>query len=272
MATVALPDGTALNCLVDDFHRPWEESVPVFMVHGFGRNARFWDSWVPRVAARHRVYRPEIRGCGDSPVPPRDFEFEAADLAADLLHVMDRLGLARVHWVGEHSGSLLGMMVALAEPSRIASLVLCDAPTHIPRRIHNDVYPMGEPSTAAALEKYGVAAWCAKTIDYRLDTRHADPRLVAWYIEQMGRTPVHVAAGLTNCFGRVSIADRVGDVVSPTLLLVGGASGWVAEQQIAAADRLPDARTVVFDDYGHGVNLLAPDRCVDAALRFWHAL
>jgi hypothetical protein len=28
----------------------------------------------------------------------------------------------------------------------------------------------------------------------------------------------------------------------------------------------------VFDEYGHGVNLLAPDRCVDAALEFWRDL
>lgn len=272
VTTVALPDGAELNCLVDDYRWPWEDEVPVFMVHGFGRNAHFWDCWVPRVADRRRVYRPEIRGCGDSPVPPKDFEFEAANLATDLLHVMDSLGLERVHWVGEHSGSLLGMMVALTEPSRVASLVLCDAPTHIPRRIHNDVYPMGEPSTAAALEKYGVAQWCAKTIDYRLDTRHADPRLVAWYVEQMGRTPVHVAAGLTNCFGRVSIADRIEEVAAPTLLLIGGASGWVAEQQLASAARLRNARTVVFDDYGHGANLLAPDRCVTEALTFWRSL
>lgn len=269
MPTVRLPDGAEANCLVDDFLWPWDTSTPVFMVHGYARNARFWDPWVPGVSARHRVYRPEIRGCGESAVPPPSFHFDAMDLAADLLHMLDDLGLDRVHWVGEHSGSLLGMVLALSAPDRIASLVLCDAPTHIPRRIHNDVYPMGEASTADALAKYGVAQWCAKTIDYRLDTRHADPRVVEWYIEQMGRTPVHVAAGLTNCFGRVSIADRIGEIQAPTLLLIGGASGWVAEQQLASVERLPDARSLVFEDRGHGVNLLAPDRCVAAALSLW---
>lgn len=238
MGAVELSDGTRVNCLVDDFLWPWAGAVPVFMVHGFARNGRFWDRWVPDVAADRRVYRPEIRGCGESPPPPEDFVFDAERLVEDLVEVMDRLELDRVHWVGE--------------------------------RLDRGVYPLGEQSTAAALSKYGVREWCARTIDHRLDTRRADPRLVDWFAEQMARTPARVAAGLTECFGAVDVGDRVEAIAAPALLLAGDASDWVIEQQRATLRRLPRARLEVLADYGHGINVLAPAACVRAAVAFWN--
>jgi pimeloyl-ACP methyl ester carboxylesterase len=267
-----MADGTVINCLVDDHLWPWVDRTPVFMVHGFSRNAHFWRPWVAEVSTRYRVYRPEVRGCGASSVPPLDHHFDAHELVRDLLATMDALGLERVHWVGEHSGSLMGMVAALEQPDRIASLVLCDAPNHIPDHIHHGVYPLGEESTSAALAKYGVAAWCAKTIDYRLDTSQADPRVVEWYVEQMGRTPVHVASGLTNCFHEVDISDRITDIEPPTLLLSGGASGWVVEQQRAMAETLPHGQIKVWPDVGHGLNLVDPAGCVREAMQFWAAV
>jgi pimeloyl-ACP methyl ester carboxylesterase len=272
MTEVILEDGARIHCLVDDHLWPWEDRVPVFMVHGFGRNARFWDPWVAEVAKRRPVYRPDVRGCGGSSVPPEDYAFDAYALVDDLVQVLDGLGLPKVHWVGEHSGSLMGMVVALEHPERIASLVLVDSPTHIPDEIHHGVYPLGEETTSAALAKFGVAGWCARTIDYRLDTAHADPRLVEWYIAQMGRTPVHVASGLTNCFHGVNIADRVGGIAAPALLLSGGASGWVMEQQKALAETLPRGRIRIWPEYGHGVNLLDPTGCVAESVAFWDAV
>lgn len=269
MALVELSDGARVNCFVDDFLWPWTRGVPAFLVHGFARNGHFWDRWVPGVAGDRRVYRPEIRGCGDSPAPPDDFAFSARGLAADLVDVMDRMGLERVHWVGEHSGSLLGMLAGLEHPQRIASLVLCDAPTRVPAHIHGGVYTLGEKSTAAALMKYGVREWCAQTIDHRLDPRHADPHIAEWFIEQMGRTPARAAAGLTDCFGAVDIADRIEAISAPVLLLTGDASDWIIEQQRTLVERLPSARLQVFEGYGHGVNVLEPEACVRAAVAFW---
>lgn len=269
---VPLSDGASLNCFVTDHLWPWEESTPVVMVHGFARNARFWERWVPALAAERRVYRLEVRGCGDSDVPPLDYEFDPAGVAADLVGALDQLGLERVHWIGEYSGALLGMMIALEHPRRIASMVLCGAPTQVPEHIHSGVYPIGEASTADALRRYGVAEWCRRTIDYRLDTSKADARLVEWCIAQMGRTPVHVAAGLTDCFGAINIGDRINEVSAPALLLTGSASDWILEQQRKTAGAMQYGELRVLDGYGHGIYVLCPDVCSQAAVSFWERL
>ena len=64
MPRIALPEGVSIHCAVDDFLWPWDRSTPVLMMHGFARNATFWNRWVPAIGESHRVYRPDLLGCG----------------------------------------------------------------------------------------------------------------------------------------------------------------------------------------------------------------
>jgi pimeloyl-ACP methyl ester carboxylesterase len=70
MPRVALPEGASVHCTVDDFLWAWDDQTPVLMMHGFARNALFWNRWVPTIAETHRVYRPDLLGCGLSDQPP----------------------------------------------------------------------------------------------------------------------------------------------------------------------------------------------------------
>ena len=55
------------------------------------------------------------------------------------------------------------------------------------------------------------------------------------------------------------------------LLLSGDNSPISSAQQQLFADTLPNGRVEIFAGYGHGVNLLQPERCARAALEFWQA-
>jgi len=61
-------------------------------------------------------------------------------------------------------------------------------------------------------------------------------------------------------------------VNAPVLLLSGDKSPIASAQQQALADALPNGRVELFPGYGHGVNLLQPERCARAALDFWRGL
>jgi pimeloyl-ACP methyl ester carboxylesterase len=45
--------------------------------------------------------------------------------------VFAAMSLKWVHWVGESSGGIIGLLLAASHPERIASLVLCNTPTRI---------------------------------------------------------------------------------------------------------------------------------------------
>jgi len=268
MPTVHLAEGVCLNCSVDDYLWPWEAATPVLMMHGFARNARFWNRWVPAIAERHRIYRPELIGCGHSDVPAPGYRFTPEKIATDILAVFEAMSLSRVHWVGESSGGIIGLMLAAAHPERIASLVLCNTPTRISDEIKG-IYALGRESTAAAIRAYGTGEWCRRTLGYRLDVEHASEALREWCIAEMDKTRPDIAAALHECFEVIDTKPLLPQISTPALLLSGNNSRIASEQQKILAASLRHGRLELFAGYGHGVNLLQPERCARAALDFW---
>ena len=66
------PDGQ-LHYLVDDFTDPWRPSETILLLHGNAESGAAWYGWVPSLARRFRVVRPDMRGFGQSTPMPRDF-------------------------------------------------------------------------------------------------------------------------------------------------------------------------------------------------------
>jgi pimeloyl-ACP methyl ester carboxylesterase len=271
MATVRLPEGLSLHCAVDDYLWPWEAPTPVLMMHGFARNATFWNRWVPPIAESRRIFRPDLLGCGLSDVPAEGYRFTPAKIEAEILAVLDTITLSRVHWVGESSGGIIGLLLAAARPERIASLVLCNTPTRISDEIRG-IYALGQESTAAAIRARGTGAWCRQTLGYRLDLDHSSEALQEWVIAEMDKTRPDIAAALHDCFESIDLRPLLAGIRAPVLLLSGDKSRIASEQQKILADTLPHGRLELFAGYGHGVNLLQPERCARAALDFWRAV
>jgi pimeloyl-ACP methyl ester carboxylesterase len=128
MPQIPLAEGVSIHCAVDDFLWPWDTTTPVLMMHGFARNALFWNRWIPALAETHRVYRPDLLGCGLSDRPPAGYRYTPQMIEAQIMAVLDALSLSRVHWVGESSGGIIGLLLASSHPERIGSLVLCNTP------------------------------------------------------------------------------------------------------------------------------------------------
>jgi 3-oxoadipate enol-lactonase len=268
MPTVRLDEGLSLHCAVDDYLWPWETPTPVLMMHGFARNATFWNRWVPAIAESRRVYRPDLLGCGASDIPAPGYRFTPEKIAAEILAVFEAMSVERVHWVGESSGGIIGLLLAATHPERIASLALCNTPTRIPDEIKG-IYALDQESTAAAIRAYGTGEWCRQTLGYRLDIEHASEALREWCIAEMDKTRPDIAAALHECFEAIDTKPLLSRIDAPVLLLSGDKSRIASEQQKILADTLPNGRLELFAGYGHGVNLLQPERCARAALTFW---
>src|ERR1700694_3945368 len=75
---------------------------PVVFHHGVGASLDIFDEWVPIIAARHPVVRYDMRGFGQSVVPPENHEWTMTELIADLLEVAETaFGTDPVHVMGE---------------------------------------------------------------------------------------------------------------------------------------------------------------------------
>jgi pimeloyl-ACP methyl ester carboxylesterase len=271
MPMIPVAGDLSVHCAVDDYLWPWQAPIPVLMMHGFARNARFWHRWVPAIAESRRIYRPELLGCGESDPPPGDYHYTAEAIADQVIAVLDNIRLERVHWVGESSGGIIGLLLAAAHPDRIASLVLCNTPTRISDEIKR-IYALDKASASEAMRAYGVGAWCRQTLGYRLDLDHADPQLQDWVVAEMDRTRPDIAAAMHDCFEAVDTLPLLPGVQVPVVMLSGDKSRIASASQRAFAERLPNARLELIEGYGHGVNLLQPERCARASLDFWRAI
>jgi pimeloyl-ACP methyl ester carboxylesterase len=259
-----------LHVYEDDYLYPWEQSIPVILHHGFSRNGIFWTKWIPPLAGERRVYRPDLRGFGQSPLMPDDYEWNVDDLISDIVAILDHFGLEQVHWVGESSGGTLGIGLAATHPDRVKSLVLMDAPAHPysdPTTWEDN--SMDQESPQAAILKYGLEEWCRATLGRRLDLDKSSPELQNWYNVQTGLNNDRSAVGWSDINTKLDLRPLLAKIVAPTLILAGEKSPIVGKQQQSMADSIAGARLHLFHGYGHGLSLIAPEQCVAEIKEFW---
>ena len=114
----------------------------VLCLHGLMRNGRDFDELATRLAARHRVIVPDIRGRGLSARDPDPNNYQLAVYLGDVLTLLAGLGAARVTVIGTSMGGVLAMLLALRQPGLVAGIVL------------NDIGPEIDPQGLARIRGY----------------------------------------------------------------------------------------------------------------------
>jgi 3-oxoadipate enol-lactonase len=259
-----------VNYELTDYSLPWESRnrETIFMYHGYIRSAMFWQAWVPLIADQYKSLRMDARGCGETSRPVLGYVYTFEQLADDAIAFFDHLGMDKVHWVGESSGGIVGLAVALKYPERLHSLTLCDTPFKRPTHI-DKTYTLGEKDRATAFEKYGIAEWCRQTLSFRLDTNRASKELCEWYIAQMDKNPIHIANSIERMIGQGDFWPLLPQIKTPTLILAGKDSPIAQEKQMNEMQQhMPSAKLIAFEGYRHGINLIAPERCVAEVKKF----
>ena len=103
-------------------HESGKSGEIVVLLHGFAGSHAVWRQVVPRLARTHHVLAYDLPGHGRShPWPEKAKPRIAAD--AILADLNDR-GMRKVHVTGHSMGGSIAMLMALAQPERIASLTL----------------------------------------------------------------------------------------------------------------------------------------------------
>lgn len=184
MPHIALTDGTKMHYRVDDFTNPWTKPETVVLLHGFVRNCNFWFSWVPRLARHFRVVRPDLRGCGLTPLPPEGFKWSLAQYHDDLIAFLDRAGIESAHFVGESMGGMVMPYIYSRSPSRVKSVVACSSNLGVKgvmaKEMAGGAANMTEAiATAPALEDY-----IRKTDASRLSPAEVPAEARAWFARE----------------------------------------------------------------------------------------
>ncbi|MBO0763429.1 MAG: alpha/beta fold hydrolase [Hyphomicrobiaceae bacterium] len=215
------------------------DSAPtVILHHPLATDLTIWDELTAALAPRYRVVRFDARGQGASEATKAPYAFDT--LTADVVQLMDHLGLARVHYLGLSMGGMVGQHLGLTHPQRFASLTLCSTSSRIP----DEAKPLWEERVKAAREK-GMAAQVDLTLSRWLASAslQGKPALVARMRRYIEATPVEGYAGWCGAIRDLNVTERLKGIPLPTLVIVGAedpstppAAAQVIHREIAGSE------------------------------------
>jgi len=106
------------------------EDAPVLVLsNSLGTDLGMWTPQMPALLGHFRVLRHDARGHGQSSVPPGPYTIP--QLGADVLALMDHLGIDRAHFCGLSMGGMIGMWLGAHHGDRINRLALCNTAAKI---------------------------------------------------------------------------------------------------------------------------------------------
>jgi aminoacrylate hydrolase len=243
-----------------ELHGP-DDGEPLLLSSGLGGSASYWQPNVEAFAERFRVILYDHRGTGRSDrALPNNLTVE--DMAADVIGLLDAIGIERVHFVGHAIGGMIGMALALAHRARMGRLMVINGwgrlEPHTGRCFDARLQLLhgGGPAAFAAAQSIFLypADWIAMH----------EPEVA----EQTQSTIDHFP-GVATMEKRIAAArsfdilDRIGEIVSPLLAVC--ANDDVLVPSIASSrivDRLSPfngGTEVTMRWGGHACNVTDPD-------------
>ncbi|WP_328869198.1 alpha/beta hydrolase [Streptomyces sp. NBC_00287] len=212
-------------------YRTWgpEEAPPVVLLHCRGADGSDWTPVAERLArGPRRVYAPDLRGHGRSEWPGT---YACEAMRDDIRDFLTVLGIERADVIGHSLGGTVACLLAQRAPGLVRRLVLEDVPAP---------FPLDPPRPEAERPDGDLPFDWAMVLATDRQRNAPDP---LWW-EHMGR------------------------ITMPTLVIGGGPSSPIPQDQVAAvAAAIPGARLVTVDA-GHLVHETCPDEFLAAVSPF----
>jgi pimeloyl-ACP methyl ester carboxylesterase len=246
-AAPAIESGFAI---VDDGHRVYFEvagreraGVPVVLLHGgmMSIDTAFPDL-IERFSRTRRVVAIEAQGHGHT--ADRDGPMTLERLAADVVGVLDHLGVARADLIGHSLGGMTATRVAVRWPERVRTLTVLSASYHFEALLPELAAMNRDPTRAPSPDLVPLLP--------------TDRHFAEWTESYQRNAPdpgalSQVLAKLHDLFGAwpgFTDAELAG-IAAPTLLVYGDRDFFTPESIHAFARRVPGARLAILPDTTH---------------------
>ena len=254
---------------VDLYHKVEGEGPPLVLISPLGADAGFWMRNVQELRKHFRVITFDNRGTGESRGPVDNLTTEV--LARDVIALVDRLGIRKVHLAGLALGGLVAQQVARMEPDLVQSMMLASS------------YAAADEHIAATTAEWrGIAATsgmeplfdeCVEWLfSQDLTRNHGDVnQLKTFYKLTLQEPQAFVAQSLAGV--EHDARGWLRDLRIPCLVLHGGSDRLVRPNHAALlAQELPDAHAVVIENAAHFFNWESSQHFNEAVLEFHSSL
>ena len=246
---------------------------PFVLVHGFTGSRDDFREQLPELARLGHTVAVDQRGHGGSDNPGEGYTLD--QLTADLLGFLDSVGIERCDLLGHSMGGMVALRFSLAQPERVASLVLMDTapgPLELPTRKWFEVG--GQIARSQGMD--ALFALMRKVAEK--ESQRPGPVLQS--MERMGedvfwsRIEAKILAMDPAAFGELGsvlaehgdVNDRLGEIACPATIVVGEQDAPFRKPSDAMERGIPGARQVVIPDAVHSPQLENPAAWLGAIL------
>ncbi|AZP15561.1 alpha/beta fold hydrolase [Streptomyces aquilus] len=248
-------DGAALT--YDDEGPRDAQGVPLVFVHGWTADRHRWDHQLAHFAQKRRVIRLDLRGHGESSgAGVRTI----AELADDVLALLDHLAVERCVLVGHSMGGMIAQTITLAHPERVERLVLVNS-------IGRMTYSRGRGLLMGVSTLVPFKLFVAANIQRAFAPGYPRDEIRA-YVKASANTPREVVMTLYGAMRAFDVLDRVGEIRVPTLMVHGYHDIQLpVRQMLRMAKAYPDAEVRIIDA-GHELPVEKPEELTRTLDRF----
>jgi pimeloyl-ACP methyl ester carboxylesterase len=245
---------------------PRDDPTPIVLLHGTSASLHTWQGWADALKGERRVIRFDLPGFGlTGPTPDGKYTMDA--YVRFVLAVLDRLGVPRAVLAGNSFGGNVAWATALAQPDRVAKLVLVDSagypmnPKSVPIGFRIARLPVLNRAAEVVLPRRVIESSVRNVygdpdkvtpelvdLYYDITVREGNRRALAerWRQAPAGKDP-----------------ERIREIKVPTLILWGALDRLIPPEDGAQFQRdIAGSRLVVFGDLGHVPHEEDPARTV----------
>ncbi len=222
------------------------------LVHGYFGGAGMWEQQLSAFAQDFRCIAPNLAGFGDSAGLPAPDTIEGH--ARQVLHTLDRLGVAGFHLLGHSMGGMVVQQMAAMAPERIERLVLYGTG---PVGLLPDRFESIETSRQR-LASDGLAA-TARRIAATWFERGAEAEGYATCVREGAKATMQAALASLSAWETWDGTAALSQFAGPTLVVWGDGDrsyGW--SQPEALWRGIPGCRLAVVPGCAHNVHMEKP--------------
>lgn len=247
------------------------QGPPLVLLHGFTGSSQSWGTAGQLLGAHRRLLAIDLPGHGrtESPADPTRYAMDA--VAADVIALLDKLGVQIADLLGYSMGGRLALYLALRYPDRWRSLILESASPGLATAAERAERAAADNSLADWIEAHGIAAfverWEALPLFHSHLTLPSDIR-AAQRERRLANNPVGLANSLRGMGTgqQPSLWAELDQLRLPVLLLAGALDEKFTVISRQMAERIPGARLDNLPDAGHTLHLEQPEAMTAAVL------
>lgn len=237
------------------------DGAPIIFLHEFSGNRLSWAPQIGPLSQRYRCISFSARGYPPSQVPDSIGAYSQDRAAADVVDVMNALGVASANIVGLSMGGFAALHVAIRDPKKVRALVVAGC-GYGAKPSEQDSYSIAMNNEAAHAEEIGMGAYTRELANssYASLLRAKSEKALRQFEEQLAN---HSLTGMAMTLRGVlarrpslwDMEQQLAKIGQPTMLVIGDEDVPCLEPNLFMKRTLPDCALTIMPRTGHLPNL-----------------